>query len=157
MAPAIGPVRWQAGPVARVVGALFLVLGSAVLVPMVVDPKPWWQTAIASIWGWFVVDSSGRMMTWRITADDTGLHARGLLRTNDLPWSDVSAVVYTPQGELTIRCLPGVEDLRVGGLGFPLLEGRLGRPGRAAGAAAEITAMLREPGLRPKPLPVADV
>lgn len=157
MIPATGPVRWQAGPVARIAAVAFLVVGSAVLVPVVVDPQPWWQTVIATVWGWFVVESSGRMMTWRITADATGLHARGLLQTNHLPWADVSAVVYTQQGELIIRCLPGVDDIRVGGLGFPVLEGRLGRPGRAAYAAAELTAMVRDPALRPKSLPVTEV
>jgi hypothetical protein len=157
MGPATGPVRWQAGPVARVVGVLILALGVAMVVPMAMDSRPWWQTVVVAVWTWFVVETCIRMTSWRITADAAGLHARGLLRTHDLPWADVSTARYTVSGELIIRCLPGVEDLRVGGVGMPLLEAWWGRPGRAAYAAAEITAMVREPGLRPKPLPVADV
>ncbi|MFI6493422.1 hypothetical protein [Streptomyces sp. NPDC050564] len=150
MTPATGPVRWQAGPVARSVGAALLVVAIMLLGTSFTDSPTWWQLPIWSLGGLYWVSVCLRMMIWRITADSNGLHVRGLWRTAHLPWTDVIRAVYTPEGELIVRCRTDVDDAPVGSVGFPPLERRLRRPGRAERAAAEITAMVREPGLRPK-------
>lgn len=149
MTPATGPVRWQAGPVARSVGAVFLVVSLMLLGTLFTSSHTWWQLPIWSVGGVYWVSGCLRMMTWRITADSAGLHVRGLGRTRHLPWADVTHAVYTPGSELVVRCRTGVDDTRVGIVGFPPLERLLRRPGRAEHAAAEITAMVREPILRP--------
>ncbi|MEU6656662.1 hypothetical protein ABZ904_46985 [Streptomyces sp. NPDC046900] len=150
MTPATGPVRWQAGPVGRSVGAALLVVAIMLLGTLFTSSPTWWQLLIWSVGGLYWVSVCLRMMIWRITADSNGLHVRGLWRTAHLPWADVIRAVYSPEGELIVRCRTEVDDVPVGSVGFPPLERRLHRPGRAECAAAEITVMVREPGLRPK-------
>ncbi|MEN1887933.1 hypothetical protein [Streptomyces mirabilis] len=150
MTPATGPVRWQAGPVARSVGAALIVVTLMLLGTLFTGSPTWWQLPFWSVGGLYWASVCLRMMIWRITADSKGLHVRGLWRTAHLPWADVIGAVYTPEGELIVRCRTNVDDTPVGSVGFPPLERRLRRPGRAERAAAEITAMVREPGLRPK-------
>ncbi|MFJ4406804.1 hypothetical protein [Streptomyces sp. NPDC088910] len=56
-----------------------------------------------------------------------------------------------PGGPGRHRGLGGSEEISLGVVGWPFAERLLKRPGRAAVAAAEITAMIRQPGLRPGP------
>lgn len=150
MTAATGPVRWQAGPVARFVGAALIVLTIMLLALLFTGSPTWWKLPFWSLGGLYWASVSLRMMIWRITADSNGLHVRAPWRTAHIPWADVIGAVYTPEGELIIRCRTDIDDAPVGSVGFPPLERRLRRPGRAERAAAEITAMVREPGLRPK-------
>jgi Bacterial PH domain len=90
-----------------------------------------------------------RLVHWRITADHAGLRTRSLWRTRQVPWSDVKRVVHTADGELLIRTCDGLDDIRLGAIGWPWLERRLGVESMASRAAAELTAMVRDTRLRP--------
>lgn len=149
MIPAHGPVVWQAGPVARCTGAVMLIAAVVALTVLTADSVTWWKPD----WTWAVglmwLDLARRIATWKITADADGLHVRILWPTRSIPWQSITGARYTRQGELSIRRGNGLDDLRVGSIGSPSTERLLRRPGRSTKAAAQITAMAREPGLRP--------
>jgi hypothetical protein len=151
MGPAKGPVRWKGGPVARIFGALTLCFAAAVFAG---------QLCLAdgnSISDWAFTLGAGSMaavtgvppLTWRITADAAGLRIRRYGRSRQVPWEDVTRAVYADGGHLIVRTRSGLNDINLGSVGFPQAERAFGVPARAARAAAEITAMVRDPGLRP--------
>jgi hypothetical protein len=151
MTPAADPVVWQAGPAARCLGALMLVAGGGALAAVTMSrPTVWWQ--LVFIWGGVLIglDLVRSLTTWRITADAGGLRVRSLWSDRHLPWESATGAHYDRQGLLFISHGPdGTGSVRVGVLGWPLAERFLGIPSRAATAATEITAMIREPELRP--------
>ncbi|WP_328914514.1 MULTISPECIES: hypothetical protein [unclassified Streptomyces] len=153
---ATGParVRWQPGPVAFVTAlVLFAVVaaGPVALYLWGVHPSP--LTFWYLMWLCWVVPLA-RIARWRIVAAPDGLYVRTLWRTHHRPWDDATAVVYNARGELGLACREGVDDIRIGMVGSPRLERWSGRPSCASRAAAEVTALIREPGLRPA-LPVS--
>lgn len=145
-----GNVRWQAGPVARCVAAVFVIAVIALLGLLASEVSSWWHVGYIWFLGLNAVITAHRMLSWRVTADPAGLHVRNQWRTRLLPWTDVISAVYTARGGLTISCRPGVDHASLGVVGFPWLERMLKRPRRAARAAVEISAMVQEPNLRPK-------
>lgn len=143
------PVRWHAGPVARGVGVLQLLAVAAVVA------VAWWHGFV-----WHVVVAMGfgaavwlvyltSLMFWRITADMDGLRIGTLGRGRTVPWALVSGAHRTRRGELIVTRAGGLPPLSLGTVGSPTLERRFRRPGRATIAAAQITAMARDPRLRP--------
>jgi hypothetical protein len=90
------------------------------------------------------------LIIWRITADASGLRIHRLgSRTRHLRWEDVTRAEYTREGHLVLRARKGVEGIRLDSVGVPGAERLLRLRNPAARAASEITAMVREPGLRP--------
>jgi hypothetical protein len=150
MSQGAGHVRWQAGPVARCVAAVFGIAVIALLGVLASEVSSWWHSGYLWLIGLNAVISAHRMLSWRVTADPAGLHVRKHWRTRLLPWTDVTSAVYTARGGLTLSCRPGVAHVSLGTVGFPALERGLNRPSRAARAAVEISAMVQEPNLRPK-------
>jgi hypothetical protein len=148
MSPATAPVSWHPGLAGRSTGVLFLFMGVDLTDVLETGSHAWWSTILRCIACLWWADIARRLITWRITADATGLHIR-LWRTRRIPWADVTRARYTHEGKLIVRCRARVDDVEIGSVGFPWLERRLGRPGRAERAADEITAMVREPRLRP--------
>ncbi|WP_329186983.1 hypothetical protein [Actinacidiphila glaucinigra] len=153
MKPATAPVGWHGGAAGRTLGALLLV---GVLVFQVgshaasaFSGEDWWRSALSVLGSLWLVEKAASMITWRITAGPDGLAVRRYLRTRYVPWADVTRVVRTPDGRLVVRRVRGLEDLSLGAVGFPWWERRRRRQSPATRAAAELTAMVRDPGLRP--------
>ncbi|MEU1620857.1 hypothetical protein ABZ479_26595 [Streptomyces sp. NPDC005722] len=146
--PGTGPVRWDGGAAGRTAGALLLVGTVAVLGSSCVG-GPWWRAVMSVLGSLWLTEKALSMTMWRITADAAGLRVRRHLRTRHVPWAEVTRVVRTADGELIVRRVAGVEDLRVGAVAFPGWERTRRRPSAATRAAAELTAMVRDPGLRP--------
>jgi hypothetical protein len=150
MGPAKGPVHWKGGPVARIFGALVLCFAAVLFAGLVFDESH-------GISHWVLTLGGGSMaavtalppLTWRITADAAGLRVRRYGRSRQLPWAAVTRAVYTDGGYLIVRTRSGLDDINLGSVGFPQAERAFGVPARGARAATEITAMVRDPGLRP--------
>jgi hypothetical protein len=136
--------------VARCVAAVCLVAVITLLGVLTADISSWWHLGYAWLIGLNALTTAHRMVSWRVTADPAGLHIRNHWRTCLLPWTDVTSAVYNAGGGLTVSCRPGVANISLGTVGFPSLERTLKRPSRAARAAAEISAMVQEPNLRPR-------
>lgn len=149
MKPGAGRLRWQGGTSGRVAGAAALLVEAALLVSDPPFGEGWWQWVGWVVGGWWFASVVLSPVTWRITADVTGLWVRGHLRTRHVPWADVTRVVRTPHGELIVRRVAGLDDLSLGVVVLPWWERRLRRPFAATRAAAELTAMVRNPELRP--------
>jgi len=149
MTPTAAPVRWRAGPGARWV-AVALLLPMAAVNASFVWASSWWSLPVALTSTVMCLNGLRLLATWGITADAKGLHIRCLWsRPESVPWNVVGAARYTSAGELSIRRNDVPKEVRIGVVGWPFMERRLHRPGRAAEAAAEITAMVRDPRLRP--------
>lgn len=147
MRPAEGPVRWQASPVGRIAAVVGAVAVLSALGSRVADN---WLGSIGLIGlGALILNRLVRMATWRVTADPAGLRVRGQLRTRFVRWADATAADYTPEAELVITCRKPAREVDLGRLGFPRLERALHLTPQARTAAAEITAMIRNPTLRP--------
>ncbi|WUD74545.1 PH domain-containing protein [Streptomyces sp. NBC_00510] len=146
--PGAGPVHWHGGAGCRTAGALLLV-GSVVFLGSGFSGGPWWRALLPVLGGLWLVDKALSMITWRITADATGLRVRRHLRTRHVPWAEVTRVVRTSDGELIVRRVAGLDDLRLGAVAVPGWERVRRRPSGATRAAAELTAMVRDPALRP--------
>ncbi|MFD3453786.1 PH domain-containing protein [Streptomyces sp. NPDC058691] len=144
-----GPVRWRSGPVSRIAGVLVLMGLAAVLASHDYLGDSWWHWTLWLAGCWmFGADAVGLIM-WRITADADGLRLRRHLRTRHVPWAEVTRVVTTPSGDMAFRRANGLDDIRWDGVTIPSWERALRRPSPATRAAAELTAMIRDPGLRP--------
>jgi hypothetical protein len=154
MAPAAGPVRWHAGPAARCGAALILCGAAAMVAAIGMFPVSWLRLPVVGVAACFWSGSAWRLSSWQILADADGLRIGSRRSARRIPWESVTGARYDRRGVLTVTCGQGARgDIRVGTLGWPYGERLRGRPGRAARAAAEITAMAREPGLRPGRLP----
>ncbi|MDX2707408.1 hypothetical protein PV350_31850 [Streptomyces sp. PA03-6a] len=146
--PGAGPVHWHGGAGDRTAGALLLV-GTVAFLGSGFSGGSWWRALLPVLGGLWLVDKALSMITWRITADATGLRVRRHLRTRLVPWAEVTRVVRTSDGELIVRRVAGLDDLRLGAVAVPGWERVRRRPSAATRAAAELTAMVRDPGLRP--------
>ncbi|MEU4090817.1 PH domain-containing protein [Streptomyces sp. NPDC026673] len=149
MKPGAGPLRWRGGTAGRVAAAAALLGEAAVLASDPPFDEGWWQCVGWVLGAWWFASVVLSPVTWRITADATGLRVRGCLRTRHVPWADVTRVVRTLHGELIVRRVAGQEDLSLGVVVLPWWERKLRRPSAATRAAAELTAMARDPGMRP--------
>ncbi|MFJ5213399.1 hypothetical protein ACIP98_01645 [Streptomyces sp. NPDC088354] len=149
MKPATGPVRWQGGPVARAGGGLtLLALGAVPAVPGFLGDN-WWHWILCVVGTVTIGSDAVGLIRWRVTADADGLWVRRSWRTRHVPWSEVTRVDRTSGGDLVVRRTNGLDDLRLGSVGDPRWERLRGRPSPATRAAAELTAMIRDPELRP--------
>ncbi|MFF3562076.1 hypothetical protein ACFYXS_18735 [Streptomyces sp. NPDC002574] len=153
MKPAPGPVRWDSGASGRAAGGLLLAFPVALLVFGTGLAWPldgaWWHWPLCVLGGLGMAEGPVSLITWRITADAGGLRVRRYLRTRHVPWADAARVVRTRDGELIVRRARGLKDLSLGHLTSPRWERLRSRPSRATRAAAELTAMIRDPELRP--------
>lgn len=151
VALATGPVRvrWQPGPVAFVAAVVLLGVLIAGMVALFLWGAFSWPLSFWYLIGLCWAVPLARTTRWRIVAAPEGLYVRSLWRTHHRSWDDARAVVYNARGELGLACREGVDDVRVGAVGSPRLERWSRCPGRAAQAAAEVTALIREPALRP--------
>lgn len=151
MGTAKGPVSWKGGPVARIFGALMLCLVAGVVAGLLSDAGgtdiTHWLGALCG--GSMAAVTGVPPLIWRITADAAGLRIRRFGRSRQLPWADITRAVYTDGGHLIVRTRSGLDDINLGSVGFPQAERAFGVPARAARAATEITAMVRDPALRP--------
>ncbi|MFJ4849146.1 hypothetical protein [Streptomyces sp. NPDC088733] len=149
MKPATGPVRWQSGPLKWAVGVpALMLLGAVPAVPHVLDGNWWhWILWVAGIWG--IGSESVLLIRWRITADADGLWIRRYWKSRLVPWAEVSRVDRTSGGDLVVRRTKGLDDLRLDNVSSPRWERLRRRPSPATHAAAELTAMVRHPELRP--------
>ncbi|HEY5833977.1 hypothetical protein [Streptomyces sp.] len=86
-----------------------------------------------------------RLVTWRVTADSDGLRIRIAHRVHTLPWGDVTTVVTSSAVALTTkaRSTSPAGDVTIDYAGLR----------RNTCIAAEINAMIQQPGLRPRPAP----
>ena len=151
MGPVKGPLRWNGGPVIRIFGVLMLCFAAALLAGLLYDNDHQglleWAGGLFAVY-WFATTCAA-CLVWRITADASGLRIRRVGRSRYLPWEDIERVVYGDGGYLTVRTCKGSADVKLGSVGFPQAERAFGVRNRAARAAAEINAMVRDPGLRP--------
>ncbi|MEE4544723.1 PH domain-containing protein [Streptomyces sp. V4-01] len=105
-------------------------------------------------WWWLPVEALGlagcawlalRMLLWRITATPQGLRVRRLRRETLLPWAEVTEVTGNGAGALTF--VGACAGPATAGGGRVVLD-YAGFP-RSRGTAGEITALIRDPALRP--------
>ncbi|MDX6356162.1 MAG: hypothetical protein QOF98_3065, partial [Streptomyces sp.] len=94
---------------------------------------------------------AGRLLTWRITATSTGLNVRAYFRSRRIPWRQIRTVTHE-DSTLTVIFQPDPADprasrIRLTNTAFPFLT-RF-RPLPTPRIAAQLTALLRHPALRP--------
>ncbi|MDT0573887.1 hypothetical protein RM704_41680 [Streptomyces sp. DSM 3412] len=137
--------RWRAGwP--DWAAALFLIVAIAAVG---LYPNGLKQYVLGAVVGVFGVLTLPQMLTWRITADRSGLWLSGWGRPRHVEWDDLT----------TVRCAGAVLTVDSRRASFPLwsvraerwrwLERKLRLVHPYERTAAEITAMWRDPSLRP--------
>ncbi|WP_431949563.1 PH domain-containing protein [Actinacidiphila sp. bgisy167] len=151
MGPGAAPARWDGGPAVRIAGALGLLCEVLCVAAVVRGGPSWWQWALMVPGAAALASELLSVVLWRVTADATGLRVRRHARTRHVPWETVTRVVLTREGVLFVRRTTGADDVRLGAVSFPASGRFRGRPTRPARAAAELTAMVRDPALRPGP------
>lgn len=153
MPPATGPVRWRAHLADRVAAGLFIVAGIGGLT-VLTSEYVWWHAILL----WLFVPTwlmpSFGIMTWRITATAAGLDVRRFLRSRHIPWPQARTAGYQG-GELTlaVQSDPNIAGpaarVSIPVTGFVFLNRLLRRPAPGPRTAAEITALIGHPALRP--------
>ena len=108
-----------------------------------------WRWASRLFGGFWMAANAWSMVGWRITADSTGPRVRRRRRSQEVPWEAIRTVVYAGDGLMAVRTHAGIPDAVVGTVGRPWAERQLGLRNRAGRAAAELSAMVRDPALRP--------
>ncbi|MGW0840443.1 hypothetical protein ACWD26_09805 [Streptomyces sp. NPDC002787] len=137
--------RWRAGW-ADWCAAFFLALGA---VALGLYPDGSWLRIPGGVLGLFLVLGLPQMLTWRITADRSGLWLNDQRRTWHIEWDDL----------MTVRCTGPVLMVDSHQASFPTwtvraerwrwLERKLRLVHPYERTAAEITAMWQDPALRP--------
>ncbi|WP_030929911.1 hypothetical protein [Streptomyces sp. NRRL S-646] len=107
----------------------------------------WWY-GVGGILGLVAVRVLPKWLAWRITADRDGLWFNGLWRARHIAWDDLRLVECKGQ-ELKIDSRGPIGEWSVIGFRWAWLERKLGFVHPYERAAAEITAMWREPAYRP--------
>ncbi|QFQ99979.1 hypothetical protein F9278_31765 [Streptomyces phaeolivaceus] len=138
--------RWRAGW-ADWASALFMIVSIAAIG---LYPDGTTRYVLGGLLGVFGVLTLPTMLAWRITADRSGLWLRGWRRTGHIAWDDL----------MTVRCAGSVLTLDSHRASFSTwsvrserwrwLERKLRLVHPYERAAAEITALWREPALRPE-------
>ncbi|MEE1833971.1 hypothetical protein [Streptomyces sp. SP17KL33] len=138
--------RWRAGW-ADWSAALFMIVTMAAVG---LYPDGLWQYVLGGVLGVLGVLTLPQMLTWRITADRSGLWLSGWGRPQHVAWDDLT----------TVRCAGAVLTVDSRRASFPVwsvraerwrwLERKLRLVHPYERTAAEITAMWRDPALRPE-------
>ncbi|SMF13617.1 hypothetical protein [Streptomyces sp. Amel2xC10] len=138
--------RWRAGWPDWFAGLLALAYAT-----FLAGDTGWWR--LISGFGLTLVAALvlPRRLAWRVTADREGLWFNGLRRSRQLPWDEIRTV-RTKAGELRVDGEGDFEDWRVHTPRWAWLERRIGLVHPYERTAAEITAMWRDPELRPTDL-----
>ncbi|MGW0579568.1 hypothetical protein ACWD25_27210 [Streptomyces sp. NPDC002920] len=109
----------------------------------------WWRY----VWGLGLVLLAARvlprLLAWRVTADREGLWFNGCRGVRQLAWDDVRAVRCRGVGLRIVGTPESFGEWSVDAFRWPWLERRLGVLHPYERTAAEITAMWRDPELRP--------
>jgi hypothetical protein len=114
------------------------VVGGAVRLDLVHGPSVWSMVLqTVGIAGYMTVVA--RMLWWGVTATPEGLRVRNGRKVRVLPWADVTGAAAVNGGNLTIIGARPEQTTVIEWAGF--------RPPRRT--AAEITALVTDPGLRP--------
>ncbi|WP_137988801.1 PH domain-containing protein [Streptomyces vilmorinianum] len=106
-----------------------------------------WKWAVGALFLVGLVSSAATALSWRVTADSTGLWVRGPWRVRHVPWAEITAV-RADHDSIRIRTT-GDDDAGLSPVGWSWLERRLGRSPAAVRAAATLRTLLHHPDLRP--------
>ncbi|MEV5435681.1 hypothetical protein AB0K80_06550 [Streptomyces sp. NPDC052682] len=145
-----GPVRcWRAGPVDWLASAFMALCALCVFWEPATDAGlPLWRQLVAGAVLVFVSVRLPVKLCWRLTADRDGLWLNGRLRGPVLiPWDDLGAV-RRESFELRLRWRGG-ELWSVAAPRWPWLERRRGLTHPYDALVTELTALRRDPALRP--------
>ncbi|MDV9173367.1 hypothetical protein R6V09_25100 [Streptomyces sp. W16] len=147
-AESAGPVpvrRWRAGPVDWL--ATFLMAQCAVWLYWIATDESLWHRALLLVIGLRGATRIPVKLSWRITADRTGIWLKGLLRPRHIPWDDLRSArregfdlkLRWRGGDCWVVAAPHSARLqRARGLTHPY-----------DALAAELSAMIADPALRP--------
>ncbi|MFJ2957886.1 hypothetical protein [Streptomyces sp. NPDC087270] len=156
------PTRWHASGLSLTGAITMFAVVPAVGFGFLEHSTSWrivWAApvALAGLVGPFAV------LTWRISAGPAGLRVRRHVVSRQVPWERLVGADYSG-GVLTLRLRPAEgplhagqfldssgahQDITLDQVGLGRLDVRAGRQPAAERAAAEITAMIRDPSLRP--------
>ena len=132
-------ITWRPGAGAWLVSAIMLFIVSGAVADDLARTPPVWQVVaqVLGITGFSVLVL--RMLLWGVTATPEGLRVRTGRRVRFLAWDEVTAAAAVNGGNLTIVGTGPSEGVVIEYAGFRA-------PTRAA---AEITALITNPALRP--------
>jgi hypothetical protein len=139
-----GVRRWRAGWADWLTAAMVV----AWAVHFAWDEDAVWWYGVGGLAGAVAALTLPNWLAWRVTADRDGLWFNGLRRARHIPWDDIRLVECKGQ-ELKIDSRRPGGEWSVFGFRWPWLERKLGYVHPYERAAAEITAMWREPAYRP--------
>ncbi|MFJ9628648.1 hypothetical protein ACIRU8_13220 [Streptomyces sp. NPDC101175] len=137
--------RWRAGRVDWLSTLLVAQWAGWVLL-VVSDPGPWDAT-------WVIVGGVAgatfipRKLFWRVTAERTGVWLNGLRRPRHVPWEDLRSAGRVAF-DVRLRVRDG-DDWDLSALHWPRLQRRRGWTHPHDALAAELSAMIADPALRP--------
>jgi len=143
---AVVPVRrWRAGPVDWL--GTFLVVQWAGWILWGAADLGLWDGALLLLGGLMGATLVPRKLLWRITADRTGIWLNGLRRPRHVPWDDLRSA-RREAFELQLRVRDG-DHWDVSAPRWPWLQRRRGLIHPYDALAAELSAMIADPALRP--------
>ncbi len=138
--------RWRAGWPDWFAGLLALVYAA-----VLAGDTGWWRTVSGLGLTLVAALVLPRRLAWRVTADREGLWFNGLRGSRQLPWDEIRTV-RTKAGELRVDGTGDFPEWTVHTPRWAWLERRIGLVHPYERTAAEITAMWRDPQLRPTEL-----
>ncbi|WP_019066944.1 hypothetical protein [Streptomyces hokutonensis] len=137
--------RWRAGPVDRL--AAFLMAQCGVWLYWAAAGEGLWHQALLLFAGLRGATRIPVKLSWRITADRTGIWLNGLLQPRHVPWNDLRSA--RREGfDLKLRWRGG-DSWVVAAPHSARLQRRRGRIHPYDALAAELSAMIADPALRP--------
>ncbi|MGW0833035.1 hypothetical protein [Streptomyces prunicolor] len=137
--------RWRAGPVDWL--GTFLVVQWAGWILWGADDPGLWDGTVLLIGGLTGATLVPRKLLWRITADRTGIWLNGLRRPRHVPWDDLRSA-RREAFELQLRVRDG-DDWAVAAPRWAWWQRRRGLIHPYDALAAELSAMIADPALRP--------
>ena len=137
--------RWRAGPVDWL--ATFLMAQCAGWLYWIAIDESLWHRFLLIVLGTRGATRIPVKLSWRITADRTGIWLNGLLRPRHIPWNDLRSA--RREGfDLKLRWRGG-DSWVVAAPHSARLQRRRGRIHPYDALAAELSAMIADPALRP--------
>ncbi|MBK3580196.1 hypothetical protein JHN63_41700 [Streptomyces sp. MBT65] len=137
--------RWRAGPVDWLGGFLTVLWGCSVFAVM--DDPGYWMGTLVLLCGLMGATLVPRKLRWRITADRTGLWLNQLRGPRHVPWDDLRSA-RREAFELQLRVRDG-DHWDLSAPRWPWLQRRRGLIHPYDAIAAELSAMIADPALRP--------